>query len=225
MLGLPTTMSFIALVSIITTSGTVVVYGEAIWDPVELARRFESPVVVVIGLVMAILATMSCNVAANVVSPSYDFSNALPALAELPHRGPAHRRHRHPDPAVAADLRPVDLHLRLARLLRRCARLRRGCPDRRVLVHRAAPSSTWPTSTCRTAATGTPPAGTGERWSRPLSAAVLAVGGAYSNPGAGPVPGRRADPVPQAALRLLLGGRPGRRVPGLPGSQRHLHLS
>jgi NCS1 family nucleobase:cation symporter-1 len=77
-LGLPTTMSFIALVSIITTSGTIVVYGEAIWDPVALATRFENPVVVVVGLVMAILATMSCNVAANVVSPSYDFSNALP---------------------------------------------------------------------------------------------------------------------------------------------------
>jgi len=77
-IGLPTTMSFIALVSIITTSGTVIVYGTAIWDPVELTRRFENPVVVTIGLVMAILATMSCNVAANVVSPSYDFANALP---------------------------------------------------------------------------------------------------------------------------------------------------
>ncbi|MGW7680013.1 NCS1 family nucleobase:cation symporter-1 [Kribbella sp. NPDC054772] len=77
-IGLPTTMSFIALVSIITTSGTVVLYGSAIWDPVELTRRFENPVVVTIGLIMAILATMSCNVAANVVSPSYDFANALP---------------------------------------------------------------------------------------------------------------------------------------------------
>jgi NCS1 family nucleobase:cation symporter-1 len=77
-LGLPTTMSFIALVSIITTSATIVVYGEAIWDPVALAARFDNPLVVTIGLVMAILATMSCNVAANVVSPSYDFSNAVP---------------------------------------------------------------------------------------------------------------------------------------------------
>ena len=77
-LGLPTTMSFISIVSIIITSGTIVVYGKAIWDPVEVARRFDHPLVVIIGLVMAILATMSCNVAANVVSPSYDFSNAVP---------------------------------------------------------------------------------------------------------------------------------------------------
>ncbi|WP_350277523.1 NCS1 family nucleobase:cation symporter-1 [Kribbella sp. HUAS MG21] len=78
--GLPTTMSLIAIMSIITTSGTVVVYGEAIWDPVALAARFENPVVVIAGLVIAILATMTTNVAANVVSPSYDFSNAVPKL-------------------------------------------------------------------------------------------------------------------------------------------------
>ncbi len=77
-LGLPTTMAFISIVSIIITSATIVVYGEAVWDPVEVARRFDHPLVVIVGLVMAILATMSCNVAANVVSPSYDFSNALP---------------------------------------------------------------------------------------------------------------------------------------------------
>jgi NCS1 family nucleobase:cation symporter-1 len=62
----------------VVTSGTIVLYGQAIWDPVEVASRFTSPAVVIIGLVMAVLATMSCNVAANVVSPSYDFSNALP---------------------------------------------------------------------------------------------------------------------------------------------------
>jgi NCS1 family nucleobase:cation symporter-1 len=76
--GLPTTMAFISMISIVVTSGTIVLYGKAIWDPVEVASRFTSPVAVVIGLVMAVLATISANVAANVVSPSYDFSNALP---------------------------------------------------------------------------------------------------------------------------------------------------
>jgi nucleobase:cation symporter-1, NCS1 family len=80
LVGLPTTMSLIAIISIIVTSGTVVIYGEAIWDPVALATRFDNPVIVIIGLVMAILATMTTNVAANVVSPSYDFSNAVPKL-------------------------------------------------------------------------------------------------------------------------------------------------
>ncbi|GAB3490558.1 NCS1 family nucleobase:cation symporter-1 [Amycolatopsis cihanbeyliensis] len=77
-LGLPTTMSFMAIVSIMVTSGGIVIYGEAIWDPVELASRFDSPVVVVLSLLMLGLATVSANLAANVVSPSYDFSNAFP---------------------------------------------------------------------------------------------------------------------------------------------------
>ena len=80
LLGLPTTMSFISIVSIVVTSGTVIIYHQAIWDPVQLAAKFSSPVVVVVGLIIVILATMSCNIAANVVSPSYDFSNILPKL-------------------------------------------------------------------------------------------------------------------------------------------------
>jgi len=78
--GLPTSMSLIALFSILITSASAVVYGEPIWDPVALTNRFSSPVAVLAGLVIVILATLSTNLAANVVSPSYDFSNALPKL-------------------------------------------------------------------------------------------------------------------------------------------------
>ncbi|HEX6354052.1 NCS1 family nucleobase:cation symporter-1 [Actinophytocola sp.] len=77
-LGLPTTMSFIAIIGILTTSGGALLFGEVIWDPAQLAARFSSPVVVVIALVALVLATISANLAANVVSPSYDFSNAFP---------------------------------------------------------------------------------------------------------------------------------------------------
>jgi nucleobase:cation symporter-1, NCS1 family len=77
-LGLPTTMSYIAIVSILVTSAATLVYHQTIWDPVQLTTRFSSTAVVIIGLIMVVLATMSVNVAANVVSPSYDFSNAAP---------------------------------------------------------------------------------------------------------------------------------------------------
>jgi len=77
-LGLPTTMTFIAIVAVLTTSGGAVLYGEEIWDPALLAARFDEPVVVIISLVALVLATISANIAANVVSPSYDFSNAFP---------------------------------------------------------------------------------------------------------------------------------------------------
>ena len=82
-LGLPTTMSYISIVSIIVTSAAAVVYHQTIWDPVALTTKFSSTAVVVIGLVMVILATMSVNVAANVVSPSYDFSNTVPRLVSF----------------------------------------------------------------------------------------------------------------------------------------------
>jgi NCS1 family nucleobase:cation symporter-1 len=78
--GLPTTMSFIAIVAILTTSGAVVLYGDDpdLWNPALLAAHFSNPVLVIIALVALVLATVSCNLAANVVSPSYDFSNAFP---------------------------------------------------------------------------------------------------------------------------------------------------
>ncbi|MGH3470224.1 MAG: NCS1 family nucleobase:cation symporter-1, partial [Thermocrispum sp.] len=77
-LGLPTTMSFIAIMSILITGGTTVIYGEAIWDPVTLVSQFDSVIAVVFGLLIVMVATISTNLAANVVSPSYDFSNAFP---------------------------------------------------------------------------------------------------------------------------------------------------
>src|SRR5215467_14683579 len=49
-LGLPTTMTLYSLIGILVTSATVVIYGAAIWDPVQLLSRFHSPVAVVISL-------------------------------------------------------------------------------------------------------------------------------------------------------------------------------
>lgn len=77
-IGLPPTMGLIALASVITTSATVVIYGEAIWDPVALAGRFEGPLVL-LGLLVISIDTISCNIAANLVSASYDFSSIWPA--------------------------------------------------------------------------------------------------------------------------------------------------
>jgi NCS1 family nucleobase:cation symporter-1 len=79
-LGLPTTMSFFAILSVLITSGTAVVYGVPIWDPIALATRFDSRVVVAVGLFTIVVATIAVNLAANVVSPSYDFSNLAPRL-------------------------------------------------------------------------------------------------------------------------------------------------
>ena len=76
-LGLPPMMGLIALASVITTSATVVIYGHAIWDPVELAGTLAGPFVL-LGLIVISVDTVSCNIAANLVSSAYDFSSLWP---------------------------------------------------------------------------------------------------------------------------------------------------
>ena len=77
-LALPTTMTLYSLIGILVTSATVVIYGAAIWDPVQLLSRFHSPVAVVVSLLAILLATLNVNIGANVVSPANDFSNLWP---------------------------------------------------------------------------------------------------------------------------------------------------
>ncbi|MEO1131038.1 MAG: cytosine permease, partial [Planctomycetota bacterium] len=78
-LGLPTTMTLFCFIGIVVTAATVVVFGEAIWDPVELISRLGSPFVVVVSLFALTIATLSTNLAANVVSPANGFSNVWPS--------------------------------------------------------------------------------------------------------------------------------------------------
>ena len=78
--ALPTTMSVFAAMGVMITSATTIVYGEAIWDPVVLVGRFQSPLVVAISMFTVVIATIAVNIAANVVSPANDFANAFPRL-------------------------------------------------------------------------------------------------------------------------------------------------
>ena len=71
-------MTLYAFIGIVVTSATVVIYGTAIWDPVQLLSRFHSPIAVVISLIAILLATLNVNIGANVVSPANDFSNLWP---------------------------------------------------------------------------------------------------------------------------------------------------
>ena len=78
LIGLPPTMTLFCFIGIIVTGATVIVFGEAIWDPVVLVSRMGSPVVVVISMIALLIATLSTNIAANVVSPANGFSNISP---------------------------------------------------------------------------------------------------------------------------------------------------
>src|SRR5215471_19132635 len=77
-LGLPSTMGLYSFIGVAVTSATIVIYGQAVWDPVVLLARFESPVLHVVGLVGLGLATLATNLAANVVGPANDFANLWP---------------------------------------------------------------------------------------------------------------------------------------------------
>ena len=78
--ALPTTMTVFAAMGVLITSATVLIYGRAIWDPVQLVAHFKAPVVVAISMFTAVVATLAVNIAANVVSPANDFANAFPRL-------------------------------------------------------------------------------------------------------------------------------------------------
>src|SRR5262249_15230152 len=73
-LGLPSTLDFYSFIGIAVTSATVVIYGEAIWDPVELLAKFRNPAILAIAMAALCLATLATNIAANVVGPANDFA-------------------------------------------------------------------------------------------------------------------------------------------------------
>jgi NCS1 family nucleobase:cation symporter-1 len=79
-LGLPLTMTAFAFIGVAVTSATLLIYGQPIPNPVDLMARFDS--VLVIGFATAVIfaAQLTTNMAANVVSPSNDFSNLNPRM-------------------------------------------------------------------------------------------------------------------------------------------------
>lgn len=77
-LGLPTTMTLFAFLSVLVTSGSQAVYGQPVWDPVQLAAKTDNVVGLLYALVTVLVATLSVNIAANLVSPAFDFSNIAP---------------------------------------------------------------------------------------------------------------------------------------------------
>jgi NCS1 family nucleobase:cation symporter-1 len=77
-IGLPATMALYSFIGVAVTSATIVIYGSAIWYPVDVLTRFTNPVVLVIAMLALCVATLATNLAANVVSPANDFSHLWP---------------------------------------------------------------------------------------------------------------------------------------------------
>ena len=75
--SMPLTMALFAFVGIAVTSATVLLFGKALWNPVDLITRFPTPVVVAGGIIV-ILSSVTINVGANVMAPARAFENLWP---------------------------------------------------------------------------------------------------------------------------------------------------
>jgi cytosine/uracil/thiamine/allantoin permease len=83
-IGLPGTMILYSFVGIFVTCAAVINFNDILvaddvpWDPVQLIAKFENPAVVIIAQIFMLIATLSTNIAANVIAPANAFSNLLP---------------------------------------------------------------------------------------------------------------------------------------------------
>jgi NCS1 family nucleobase:cation symporter-1 len=77
-IGLPLTMLLFAGLGVVLTAASAELVGETISDPINLIGRIDSPLSVVLAMLMIILATISTNTAANIVSPTNVFQNVAP---------------------------------------------------------------------------------------------------------------------------------------------------
>ena len=77
-IGLPLTMLMFAGLGVILTAASFTLVGETISDPINLIGKIESPFWVVLAMLVIILATISTNTAANIVSPTNVFQNVAP---------------------------------------------------------------------------------------------------------------------------------------------------
>ena len=78
-IGLPPSMTLFAFIGVIVTSATTIIYGTTIWDPLVLAGKFESKLLVSFAMIAVVISTLATNIAANIVSPANDFANLAPS--------------------------------------------------------------------------------------------------------------------------------------------------
>jgi NCS1 family nucleobase:cation symporter-1 len=77
-IGLPPSMTLFAFIGVAVTSATTIVFKSVIWDPVQLAGKFQNKLIVSFAMIAIAISTLATNIAANIVSPANDFANLSP---------------------------------------------------------------------------------------------------------------------------------------------------
>ena len=78
LLGLPVNFLFFSILTVVTASATVPVFGELITDPIKTVERIDSAFAILLGGLTFVIATIGINIVANFISPAFDFSNVNP---------------------------------------------------------------------------------------------------------------------------------------------------
>jgi NCS1 family nucleobase:cation symporter-1 len=78
-IGLPPSMTLFSFIGVVVTSATTIIYGTTIWDPLVLAGKFDSKLLVTLAMIAVAISTLATNIAANIVSPANDFANLAPS--------------------------------------------------------------------------------------------------------------------------------------------------
>ena len=76
--GLPLTMALFAFIGAAVTNATIVIFGTRISDPVALLARIGGPLMIILSMAGLTVATLTTNIAANIVAPANAFSNIAP---------------------------------------------------------------------------------------------------------------------------------------------------
>lgn len=82
-IGMPTMFILFSLMALLTTAGTIYVYGEPITNPIYVLAQFENPFVVIVGAVSILISTLSVNVATNGVAVGFDLTNLMPSKLDF----------------------------------------------------------------------------------------------------------------------------------------------
>ena len=77
-IGLPLTMFLFSGLGVLLTAASFELVGATVSDPINLIGHIDSPMWVILSMLMIILATISTNTAANIVSPTNSFQNIAP---------------------------------------------------------------------------------------------------------------------------------------------------
>jgi hypothetical protein len=118
-LGLPATMALYSFIGVAVTSATTIIFGETLWNPVDVLTRFDSHTVLITAMISLCIATLATNIAANVVSPANDFAHLAPRHF-VPDRRLHHRHHWRADDAMETVSDPTDTSSRGSSPTARC---------------------------------------------------------------------------------------------------------